>query len=117
LGASIAASRSDVTLDGRTEKTEADANGDWKVRLPAMKAGGPHKLVVQGNNRVERTDILTGEVWIGSGQSNMQWTVAASKNGRAEAAGATHPKIRLFLVPNLLRERSRSSGGAVSHDL
>jgi sialate O-acetylesterase len=82
--------------------TRANSAGEWKVALPAMKAGGPHTMTVKGKNTLTIKDILVGEVWIGSGQSNMQWNVAGSANAGAEIAVAKYPKIRLFLVPNVL---------------
>jgi sialate O-acetylesterase len=91
-----------VTIAGNTEKATADKRGEWLVTLPAMKAGGPHTMTVEGANRIELTDILVGEVWIGSGQSNMQWSLTAVNNAGGEIAAATYPNIRLFLVPNVL---------------
>ncbi|MEE3055055.1 MAG: PA14 domain-containing protein [Planctomycetota bacterium] len=91
-----------VELAGARATTTADDKGEWIVTLPAMKAGGPHKLTIAGNNKITLDDILVGEVWIGSGQSNMQWGVNASNNAGAEIAAANYPNIRLFLVPNVL---------------
>ncbi|MCH8921688.1 MAG: chitobiase/beta-hexosaminidase C-terminal domain-containing protein, partial [Planctomycetes bacterium] len=82
--------------------TRANSAGQWKVALPAMKAGGPHTMTVKGSNTLTIKDILVGEVWIGSGQSNMQMNVAGSANAAAEIAAAKYPKMRLFLVPNVL---------------
>src|SRR5687768_7773984 len=65
--------------DGKAS-TKADKDGKWMVKLPAMQAGGPHTLSVEGTNRVELKDILVGEVWLCSGQSNMEWSVAQSDN-------------------------------------
>jgi len=87
-----------VTLAGQSEKTQADAQGRWRVRLPAMRAGGPHVLKVQGRNTVEVPDVLVGEVWLCSGQSNMAMTVGASMNKEAEIAAANFPEIRMFTV-------------------
>jgi len=77
----------------------ADAKGNWKTKLPAMQAGGPYTLRITGSNTLELTNILFGEVWICSGQSNMRWSVRASKDSGAEIAAATYPEIRLFSVP------------------
>lgn len=79
---------------------KTDANGDWLVKLPPMPAGGePLEMTISGTNTIKLTDILVGEVWIGSGQSNMQWPVTASANANEEIAAANYPKMRLFLVP------------------
>ena len=91
-----------VELAGARATTTANDKGEWVVTLPAMKAGGPHKLTIAGNNKITLEDILVGEVWIGSGQSNMQWGVNASKDAGPEIAAAKYPNIRLFLVPNVL---------------
>jgi len=92
----------DVALAGRHGSTTADAEGRWRLELPALEAGGDAlTLVVEGHNRIELTDIVVGEVWIGSGQSNMQWSVTASDNAEAEIAAADHPQIRLFTVPRV----------------
>ena len=98
-----------VTLSTETEGAEplfsatatADAEGNWQVKLPAMAAGGPYTLRVNGSNTIELTNVLFGEVWVCSGQSNMQWSVNASKDNEAEIAAAMYPKIRLFYVPRV----------------
>ncbi|MFT7642470.1 MAG: sialate O-acetylesterase, partial [Pirellulaceae bacterium] len=89
-------------LGANSATTKADADGKWQVKLPAMKADGKaHSLTIQGTNKIELTDILIGEVWVGSGQSNMEWQLKSS-NGSAEAiAAANHPNIRLFHVPKV----------------
>lgn len=79
----------------------ADAEGNWQVKLPAMQAGGPYTLKVTGENTLELTNILFGEVWVCSGQSNMQWSVRASKDSDAEIAAGNYPNIRLFYVPRV----------------
>ncbi|MEM7230560.1 MAG: sialate O-acetylesterase [Planctomycetota bacterium] len=89
-----------VSFAGQTGVTNAQKNGRWRVNLPAVKADGEtHSIVVKGKNTVEIQDVLIGEVWICSGQSNMEWTVSRSLNPKEEAAAANHPKIRLFNVP------------------
>jgi sialate O-acetylesterase len=78
----------------------ADAAGEWQVKLPPIPASDESlEMTVSGTNTIQLTDILVGEVWLGSGQSNMQWSVDASDNATAEIAAANYPKIRLFLVP------------------
>lgn len=89
-----------VTLGESTASADADAAGKWKVTLPAQKtAGGPHEMTIAGKNAIKISNILIGEVWAGSGQSNMQWAVAQSQNAQAEIAAANLPKIRLFMIP------------------
>jgi|LSQX01.2.fsa_nt_gb sialate O-acetylesterase len=88
-----------VTLGTNSRKTQACAEGNWRVDLPKMKAGGPYELKIQGaGNSLLFSDVLIGEVWLGSGQSNMQWAVKDSNNAEREIANAHYPKIRLFYV-------------------
>lgn len=81
------------------------ANGSrWEAELPPMEANSnPQTLTIQGNNSIEINDVLIGEVWLCSGQSNMEWTVASSENAKQEIANANHPLIRHIKVP---REKS-----------
>ena len=89
-----------ATLGGATETATADAKGDWKVTLPAAKASAKGRtLTVQGKNKVEFEDVLIGEVWIGSGQSNMEWNIDSSKYKKENLDGADQPTIRLYHVP------------------
>jgi len=87
-----------VTLGEKTGKTTADTAGKWQVRLDALPAGGPHTLKVQGKNLLERTDVLVGEVWLCSGQSNMGMTVSGCLNFDAEAKASDLPKLRMYTV-------------------
>lgn len=91
-----------VQLDEAKATAKADDKGNWKVQLPAMKADGKaHCLTVSGKNKIQLNDILLGEVWIGSGQSNMEMTVRSSKGGKEAAEAANYPQIRLFHVPKV----------------
>ena len=91
-----------VTLgDGRAQTT-ADKDGKWRVTLPAMQPGGPLELLVTGEkSEVCCTDVLMGDVWLCSGQSNMEWTVKSAANATAEIAAANYPRIRHILVPRV----------------
>ena len=89
-----------VTFAGQTKEATAGQDRRWSVKLDAMPANAtPQKLTVKGKNEIVLEDILVGEVWIGSGQSNMQWDVNASLNAAQEKEAANHPNIRLFNVP------------------
>jgi sialate O-acetylesterase len=90
-----------VEFGGQTQRATADAAGRWRVDLAPMKAKPlPSTLAVAGaSNRVEVKDVLVGEVWVCSGQSNMVWTLANSQDGPATVAAARHPMIRLYAVP------------------
>lgn len=97
-----------ITLSTEEEAAEplsattvvSDAEGNWRVKIPSMQAGGPYILTVTGSNTLELTNVLFGEVWVCSGQSNMEWPVSASKDSAAEIAAANYPTIRLFDVPH-----------------
>ena len=96
-----AAPGEDVAVDfnGNTAKAKADDQGNWRAELPAPKVDGKeHTLTVSGKNKIELDNILIGEVWLGSGQSNMEWTVKGAKDAAKEIAAADHPQIRLFKV-------------------
>ena len=67
---------------------KADKDGKWKVGISTPKAPGPHTISITGNNEIVLKHVLAGEVWVCSGQSNMEWTVAASDNAKAEIAAA-----------------------------
>lgn len=89
-----------VTIGGQSKKTSADAEGRWQVKLDALEAEAEGRtLTVAGKNKVELKDVLVGEVWICSGQSNMEWPLRASLNAKQEIEAANHPQIRLFNVP------------------
>jgi sialate O-acetylesterase len=87
-----------VELNGQAAATQANPDGTWSVLLNPMKAGGPYDLAVTGKNKIVVKDVLVGEVWVGSGQSNMAFTVGGSKDAAAEIAGANFPQIRHFRV-------------------
>jgi sialate O-acetylesterase len=83
--------------DQRAEAT-ADADGRWSVKLGPLPAGGPHEMAVVGGNQVTLHDVLIGEVWVCSGQSNMQFSVRAALSSTEEIAAAIQPKLRMFTV-------------------
>ena len=88
-----------VTLGRHSVSAVAGEDGRWMVRLPAMEAGGPHELIVEGRSVVKLTDVLIGEVWLCSGQSNMEMGVGVVMNGAEEAATADYPRIRFLEIP------------------
>ena len=89
-----------VTFRGNTRSTAADSLGQWSVYLPPSDAGGPFDLTVKGDNTVALRDVLVGDVWVASGQSNMEFRLREAVNGASEIASANHPRIRLFQVNN-----------------
>jgi sialate O-acetylesterase len=89
-----------VTFGNQSKRAEAGEDGRWQVRLDALKADAKGQtLTVTGNTSIELKDVLVGEVWICSGQSNMEWALGGALNAEKEVAGAEHPQIRLFNVP------------------
>jgi sialate O-acetylesterase len=88
-----------VELAGRTQSAQADANGRWRVTLPAVSAGGPHELIVRGPDEIRSKDVLVGEVWICSGQSNMDMALNGVDNASQEIAAADYPQIRTLRLP------------------
>jgi sialate O-acetylesterase len=90
-----------VTFRDQTVSTKAGADGKWKVSLAPLALGEPATLTVKGQNTIALEDVLVGEVWVGSGQSNMQWSVSAALDPDLEAAAGKHDQIRLFYVPRV----------------
>lgn len=87
-----------VEIAGQTKNATADQDGNWRVTLDPLPTGEPLKMVVEGNNRLQRNDLLVGEVWLCSGQSNMEWPVSLTSNADLEIPAARHPRIRLVRV-------------------
>lgn len=89
-----------VRLNQTIQKTTADAMGNWKLVLPIMQAGGPYQMTVATEQQqFDFTDIMVGEVWVCSGQSNMDWTLKDAFQFREERANLPLPDIRQFYVP------------------
>jgi len=83
---------------GKSAETITAQNGKWMVKLATPNAGGPFTISIQGKNKIELKNVLSGEVWICSGQSNMEMRVTSSNNAKGEIAEAKFPNIRLFHV-------------------
>jgi sialate O-acetylesterase len=100
FGAASPGEKVTAELAGKTATATTGKDGRFRLELPAMKADGKaHTLTVSGKNRITLKDILLGEVWICSGQSNMEWTVGGTLNAKEEIAAANHSQVRLFNVP------------------
>jgi sialate O-acetylesterase len=91
-----------VKLQQQSKTTTADRDGKWRVDLAAMPAGGPYELVASGAENITFKNVMIGEVWLCSGQSNMEMpmvsTWAKVNNFKAEVAAANYPDLRLFIV-------------------
>ncbi len=89
-----------IALAGTTARARADGEGRWEVRLPSLRAGGPHTLTASTGLRTQTiNDVLVGDVWLCSGQSNMELPVWRSLDAHTEIARAAGPTIRLLTVP------------------
>ena len=87
-----------IRFNNQIVKTKANKKGEWKVSLKSEVAGGPYTLSVKGNNTIILNNVLVGEVWICSGQSNMEFTVSNAMNFDEELKDTNYPMIRHFLV-------------------
>nr|HQH71398.1 sialate O-acetylesterase [bacterium] len=100
-----------VSLGDQRVSTVA-RDGKWMVTLNPVKAGGPYTMTIEGKNDLVFENVLVGEVWLGSGQSNMQWTVSNSNNAEQEIANADYPNIRLFSVPRIVAGKPQTDVNA-----
>ena len=103
-----------VTLGDIKKSIRADKNGKWLVSLPPMQAGGPYTLTVKSPEQsLSFSDILIGEVWICSGQSNMEFRLRSANHAVEEIAAANYPQIRSF---NVIQEKlERQMGSMFPH--
>ncbi|MDQ6700639.1 MAG: sialate O-acetylesterase [Acidobacteriota bacterium] len=104
-GTAAPGERVTVTISGQQQSTTALPDGKWMLRLKNLTPGGPFQMTIAGTNRVTVSDILVGEVWVGSGQSNMAFTVSKKKAAYAgvideerEIAEANYPQVRMFIA-------------------
>jgi len=93
-----------VSMAGQSVKTQADPSGRWEAYLAPISAVGPHTLIIEGTNKLTIEDVLAGEVWVGSGQSNMAWPVSRTDNAEKEIQEANFAQIRLFKVKTATSE-------------
>lgn len=87
-----------VEFNKQRKSIAADATGSWRVALAPEAAGGPYQLSFKGKNTITLNNILVGEVWVCSGQSNMEWRVANTQHAEQEIKDANYPQIRQFVV-------------------
>jgi len=89
-----------VSIAGQSRKVRADKGGRWSVSFASMRAGGPYRLEARGaDGSAASGDLMIGDVWLCSGQSNMEWPLKKALNGEGEVAGANDPQLRLMKVP------------------
>jgi len=87
-----------VSFAGSTRRTRADGQGHWQIFLGSLKAGGPFILTITGGNTLTFKNVLVGEVWICSGQSNMEFPLVNASGGAEAVAQANYPEMHLFTV-------------------
>jgi len=110
-----AAPKAEVVLSfaGATVRAVADAKGAWRATLPAKTAGGPYSLVASsGGTSATLGDVMVGDVWLCSGQSNMEFTLRHATNADAEVQQSAHPLLRLFNVPRQSSATPQADFGA-----
>ena len=90
-----------VSIAGCRRSTTVAEDGTWEVKVGPLKAGGPYELSVDCAEPIALQNVLAGEVWVCSGQSNMQWSTGMAANAEQEVASANFPEIRLFSVPRV----------------
>lgn len=88
-----------ATLSAERASATTDAQGNWSIDLPPLRAGGPFTLSIQGKKEIRLKDVMIGEVWIASGQSNMAFQLEGAEGATVEIPKANHPEIRFFTVP------------------
>lgn len=102
-GWSAAGESIEISFKDQKIKTKADKEGNWNVKLKQSEYGGPYQMTIKGKeNTITYTNILIGDVWLCSGQSNMEWSVRYSNDAEREIANANYPNIRLFTVEHAL---------------
>jgi sialate O-acetylesterase len=101
----------EVSLQKQQVKTVA-TQGKWMVYLPPMKAGGPYTLTIKGSNTITCKQVLIGEVWITSGQSNMEWGLFKTIGGDSAIAQSNNEQLRIFNVPHNVKMQPDSNVNA-----
>ena len=91
-------------------ETTADKNGKWMVRIEPPKAGGPYNITIEAKNTITISNVLVGEVWVCSGQSNMQFILRSTRD-KEEIKAADYPEIRLFTVKQAIAEEPQDNCG------
>jgi len=102
-GSASAGERVAVTFDKKTSNIIADAQGRWQVLLGPLKAGGPFELTVKGDNVLTVKNVLVGEVWLCSGQSNMEWPLVNTTDGAETVARGL---VRIEYADAMVRSRA-----------
>lgn len=103
-GRDDAGARIKLTIDGRSYTTVTDNRGDWAITISPLVTGPAYTMTVtDGKNTINLTDILAGEVWLASGQSNMEFLLRNAKGGKEAVANSADPKLRIFDMKPIAR--------------
>jgi sialate O-acetylesterase len=100
-----------VKIGDHSATAKAGNNKRWDVELPAQKAGGPRTVTISGKNSISLENVMIGEVWVCSGQSNMQWPVDAADDADIEKLTAKFPNLRLITVPQIGTQEPQNNFG------
>ncbi|MCI0461224.1 MAG: sialate O-acetylesterase [Gemmataceae bacterium] len=108
-----------VSIQGQEVSATAAKDGNWVAHLNALKAGGPFEMTIAGTNRIVFKNVLVGEVWVCSGQSNMEWSLSRTRDPKEVIASSADPQLRLFTVQRVpakvpQRELPVAKGGQLS---
>lgn len=97
-----AASGSEITVEfeDHSKTVKARSSGQWQAEIGPFEAGGPYDLLIHGPETFTFSNVLVGEVWLASGQSNMEWPVGWAKDAKKEVRDADYPLIRLYTMPH-----------------
>ncbi len=114
FGTAAAGEQVTVEINGQKKTATAAKDGKWLAKLDAMKAGGPFELKITGKNTITIKDVLVGEVWVASGQSNMRFPLSRATDGAAEVAKMNNPKIRYLQDTGSWRIVAPNVGGNFS---
>ena len=94
-----------VSFNNQHKQTKAGSDGRWKINLEPEKEGGPYTLTIKGENTIVINDVLVGDVWVCSGQSNMEFTVDEARNAPVEIAEANYPYIRHIDIADAVSDK------------
>src|SRR5207244_12900619 len=96
---------------GKTATATAGDDGAWSVKIDTLKSGAPSEMTIAGRNTITIKNVAVGEVWVASGQSNMEFRVGSGNNADKEAEAAKFPMIRMFTVARKIADEPQSDCG------
>lgn len=101
----------ETSWNNRKYVAKTGLDGKWNMYISTPEAGGPYHILINGTDRIELNNVLIGEVWFTSGQSNMGWSIIEEKEAESILKNADHANIRLFHVPRHVSDRKESVFG------